>query len=46
MGARVLDVGFSRAVVARVSLTGELGYEITVRGLRTARALGRLDSRR
>ncbi len=31
MGARVLDVGFSRAVVARVSLTGELGYEITVR---------------
>ncbi len=31
MGARTLDVGFSRAVVVRVSLTGELGYEITVR---------------
>ena len=31
MGARALDVGFTQAVVARVSLTGELGYEITVR---------------
>ena len=31
MGARALDVGFTRAVVVRVSLTGELGYEITVR---------------
>ncbi len=31
MGACVLDVGFTRAVIARVSLTGELGYEITVR---------------
>ncbi len=31
MGARVLDVGFTRAVIVRVSLTGELGYEITVR---------------
>lgn len=31
MGACVLDVGFTRAVIVRVSLTGELGYEITVR---------------
>jgi len=31
MGACTMDVGLSRAVVARVSLTGELGYEITVR---------------
>ena len=31
MGACELDVGFTRAVVVRVSLTGELGYELTVR---------------
>jgi len=31
LGCRTLDIGFSRAVVARLSLTGELGYEITVR---------------
>jgi dimethylglycine dehydrogenase len=31
MGARSLDVGFTQAVVVRVSLTGELGYEINVR---------------
>ncbi len=30
MSIRHLDVGISRAVVARLSLTGELGYEITV----------------
>ncbi len=30
MGAAELDVGFTQAVVARVALTGELGYEITV----------------
>ena len=30
MGACELDVGFTRAIVVRVSLTGELGYEITV----------------
>lgn len=30
MGAAELDVGLTRAIVARVSLTGELGYEITV----------------
>ncbi len=31
MGAQSLDVGLTQAVVARVALTGELGYEITVR---------------
>jgi dimethylglycine dehydrogenase len=31
MGAARLDVDCTRAVVVRVSLTGELGYEITVR---------------
>ncbi len=30
LGVRELDIGFSHAVVARVSLTGELGYEINV----------------
>ena len=30
MGVRWLDVGRARAVVARLSLTGELGYEISV----------------
>lgn len=30
LGISRLDVGSSRAVVARLSLTGELGYEITV----------------
>ena len=31
MAARVMDVGMSRdAIVARLSLTGEMGYEITV----------------
>jgi dimethylglycine dehydrogenase len=30
LGCRQLDVGLGRALVARVSLTGELGYEITV----------------
>ena len=30
MGACAFDVGVTRAIVARVSLTGELGYEITV----------------
>jgi len=30
MGAGAFDVGMTRAIVARVSLTGELGYEITV----------------
>ncbi len=31
LGVCALDVGFTQAVVARVSLTGELGYEINVR---------------
>jgi dimethylglycine dehydrogenase len=31
LGCRMLDVGLATAMVARVSLTGELGYEITVR---------------
>ena len=30
LGVREMDIGFSHAVVARVSLTGELGYEINV----------------
>jgi len=30
MGIGAMDVGSARAVVARLSLTGELGYEITV----------------
>jgi dimethylglycine dehydrogenase len=33
MAARYLDVGPTRAWVARLSLTGELGYEITVPAL-------------
>jgi len=33
LGFRRLDVGLARAVVARLSLTGELGYEITVPAL-------------
>ena len=31
MGAGAFDVGFTQAIVARVALTGELGYEINVR---------------
>ena len=31
LGVRRMDVGMAQAVVARVSLTGELGYEINVR---------------
>jgi dimethylglycine dehydrogenase len=31
LGCRMLDVGLTQAMVARVSLTGELGYEINVR---------------
>ncbi len=34
LGCRELEVGMTDAVVARVSLTGELGYEITVPALR------------
>jgi dimethylglycine dehydrogenase len=30
LGVQTMDVGLQRAVVARLSLTGELGYEITV----------------
>ncbi len=30
LGCRRLDIGLTQAVVARLSLTGELGYEITV----------------
>ena len=30
MGCRTMNMGFSQAIVARLSLTGELGYEITV----------------
>ncbi len=30
MSCQVLDIGLTQAVVARLSLTGELGYEITV----------------
>ncbi len=30
LGCQRIDVGFTQAVVARLSLTGELGYEITV----------------
>jgi dimethylglycine dehydrogenase len=30
LGVRAMDVGSSQAMVARVSLTGELGYEISV----------------
>jgi dimethylglycine dehydrogenase len=33
MGATVLDVGLIRAKVARLSVTGELGYEINCRAL-------------
>jgi dimethylglycine dehydrogenase len=33
MGAAVLDVGLIRAKVARLSVTGELGYEINCRAL-------------
>ncbi len=33
LGCRLMDVGLTRAVVARLSLTGELGYEITVPAL-------------
>jgi dimethylglycine dehydrogenase len=32
-GCRTLDIGFARAMVARLSLTGELGFEITVPAL-------------
>jgi len=31
LGVCAMDIGFTQAVVARVSLTGELGYEINVR---------------
>jgi dimethylglycine dehydrogenase len=31
LGIRAVDIGFTQAIVARVSLTGELGYEINVR---------------
>jgi dimethylglycine dehydrogenase len=30
LGCRLIDVGFTQAIVARLSLTGELGYELTV----------------
>jgi dimethylglycine dehydrogenase len=30
LGCKPMDVGLTQAIVARVSLTGELGYEITV----------------
>jgi dimethylglycine dehydrogenase len=30
LGCRPMDVGLTQAIVARLSLTGELGYEITV----------------
>jgi dimethylglycine dehydrogenase len=30
LGSRLMDVGLTQAIVARLSLTGELGYEITV----------------
>jgi dimethylglycine dehydrogenase len=30
LGCRLMDVGFTQAIVARLSLTGELGYELTV----------------
>ena len=33
LGCRALDVGLTQAIVARLSLTGELGYEITVPAL-------------
>ena len=36
MGAAVLDVGLIRAKVARLSVTGELGYEINCRALEHA----------
>jgi len=36
MGARVLDVGLIRARVTRLSVTGELGYEINCRALEHA----------
>ena len=36
MGARVLDVGLMRAKVTRLSVTGELGYEINCRALEHA----------
>lgn len=31
LGVQEIDIGFTRALIARVSLTGELGYEINVR---------------
>jgi len=31
LGCSAMDVGLTQAIVARLSLTGELGYEITVR---------------
>jgi dimethylglycine dehydrogenase len=30
LGCRLMDVGFTQAIVARLSLTGELGYELNV----------------
>ena len=36
MGATVLDIGLIRAQVARLSVTGELGYEINCRSLEHA----------
>ena len=36
MGAAALDVGLARAKVARLSVTGELGYEINCRALEHA----------
>ena len=36
MGATTLDVGLVRAKVARLSVTGELGYEINCRALEHA----------
>jgi dimethylglycine dehydrogenase len=33
LGCRTIDIGLTRAVVARLSLTGELGYEINVPAL-------------
>ena len=42
MGCRELDVGLTRAVVARLSLTGELGYEVYVPALQQQALWGAL----
>ena len=46
MGCASIEVGPTTAVVARLSLTGELGYEINVHAVAAARTLAGIDGRR